>query len=140
MRVRQTSQQAYMQIMACGIVAKNQALAWATLRSAGKLTASEIGKLAKRRGLWRRLSELRSLGLARECGTRVCAVTGITAVVWEATMPTGVSESRRQRWYMALDERRDLVTMSLSSDSIKILIDRHGYKKLPSKVLFLPVG
>ena len=49
-----------------------------------RLTGSELNKFVRSPSGHKRLSELRSLGLVRECGKRKCQVTGHTATVWAA--------------------------------------------------------
>jgi hypothetical protein len=49
------------------------------------MTASEVADAAHVPGLWKRMSELRRIGVAREAGGRVCKVTGHTATLWELT-------------------------------------------------------
>jgi len=53
-----------------------------TLAKNGPLTGQEICKKAKTDGLWKRLSELETMGYVQTKGKRACRVTGRTSYVW----------------------------------------------------------
>lgn len=51
----------------------------------GPGTSKEMEQYTNLDGPWKRLSELRELGLVCEVGERVCRITGQIAIVWDVT-------------------------------------------------------
>ena len=76
---RNTSREAYESIL--GELPQRQQEAWELLKQFGPCTARELN--AHRDGIWKRLSELRAKGAAKEVGTRKCSVSGRNAIVWD---------------------------------------------------------
>lgn len=73
------------------------------------MTANELCRVAGAGGLWKRLSELKSLGLAEETTVRPCNVTGKSALVWKAIQPIGVLQRppkgpKPRVFYLSIDE------------------------------------
>lgn len=85
MRVRQTSHLAYSTIKNNGLLSKRRWEAYSALYEHGPITANELCQKAGVTGLWKRLSELKQAGLAKEVGQATCAVTGMTATLWDVT-------------------------------------------------------
>lgn len=76
--------------------------AWLWLRMSPKgLTAQELeAELAEAgdgRGYWRRLSELRNIGLVVEAGMRPCRITRRQAIVWKAVFVDPTPPNHRLR-------------------------------------------
>lgn len=94
--LKPTSMEARARLVTSGLLSDRQFLAWLTLDAKGPMTAQEIDKAAKTRGLWKRLSELRSLGLAVELPARPCRITKRLAVVWQATQPNGYPKPKKK--------------------------------------------
>lgn len=84
-----TSVAAYRHLVSSGILGETQLKAWWFLASEGPCTGRELSRVAGKDGLWKRISELKSLGLAKETGVRQCRITGMNAIVWAATIPQG---------------------------------------------------
>lgn len=85
MRVRRTSLLAYTAIKNNGLLSKRRWETYGALYEHGPVTASELCQKAGVTGLWKRLSELKQFGLVMEVGQRTCAVTGMTATLWDVT-------------------------------------------------------
>ena len=104
---RTTSLEAYADLVAGGVITERQALAWVTLHRDGPMTGRELDDAAGARGLWKRLSELKSLGLVEELAPRLCRVTRRAALVWRACSPVATVEptstaERRRTFYVTL--------------------------------------
>jgi hypothetical protein len=80
--MRKTSLEALKKLIATDSLGRLYVLVLDTLKAKGPLTGSEIDQATKRRGLWKRLSELRRLGLVEEFFVRECRVTGRKALTW----------------------------------------------------------
>jgi hypothetical protein len=83
--MRHTSLQAYADMLG-GTIGKRQLQAWVALQQWGPLTGQELDRYGEKRGLWKRLSELKSLGLVEELEPRTCRITGKAALVWRAVV------------------------------------------------------
>ena len=80
---RSTSRKAYREIVKEGKLGEMQKNALYQISTYGPMTAQELQESCPYwPGIWKRLSELRNLGLIEECGKRRCSVTGKTAIVW----------------------------------------------------------
>lgn len=104
---RTTSLEAYADLIAGGVITERQALAWVTLHRDGPMTGRELDEAAGARGLWKRLSELKSLGLVEELAPRLCRVSHRAALVWRACTPSipvvpFAEGERRRTFYVTL--------------------------------------
>lgn len=79
----QTSLDAYAHLIAAGILAERQVEAWIGLEQWGPMTGRELDEQLGKRGLYKRLSELKALGLVRERTVRLCRISHRAAIVWE---------------------------------------------------------
>jgi hypothetical protein len=86
---RQTIQDAILRLRDTRILGTRQLEAWSLLFNQGPMTASELERAAGLlgRGLHKRLSELKGLGLVSEKEVRHCRITGRNSIVWEAVQP-----------------------------------------------------
>jgi hypothetical protein len=108
--IRETSVEAYEAIQESGVLSKRRWQAYNYLFHNGPLTGQELCRQTGVNGLWKRLSELQEMGLAKECGERPCKVTGMTAILWDVTagMPRALqrtkAESAKQKVQRLLQE------------------------------------
>ncbi len=88
--MRRTSIQAYQYILSSGILGQRRTTAYRLLYANGPATAQELQKVSNVPGIWKRLSELREMGVAYEVQQRTCHATGRQAIEWDLTnaMPT----------------------------------------------------
>jgi hypothetical protein len=109
--LRETSLQAYAQLVRDGRISKAQLLAWSVLQQHGALTGRELDALAETAGLWKRLSELKRLGLIIEAGIRECRSSGRQALTWRIVTSEDFIQGlgrlqrktrARRRWWLAL--------------------------------------
>ena len=82
---RSTSTAAFNAIRASGMLSKRRWEAYEALHRHGPMTGQELARLTGTPGMWKRCSELETLGLARPLETRPCGVTGRDAIVWALT-------------------------------------------------------
>lgn len=80
--MKSTSLQAWEAITATRKISERQRQVIQILRHDGPSTGAEISQRAGVPGLWKRCSELKTMGVIREAGTRSCRVTGFNATVW----------------------------------------------------------
>ncbi len=78
-----TSLDAYAHLVVSGILSERRLEAWLALEQWGPMTARELDDQVKRRGLWKRLSELQRMGLVKERTVRLCRITHHSAIVWQ---------------------------------------------------------
>ena len=107
---RSTSREALAYIESSGILGKRRTQAYRFLFDHGPMTANELSQHAGNlSGLWKRLSELRSMGMVREMGERKCAITGRQAILWDVTekLPAGSYSAPTKK--PPLSELRDRV-------------------------------
>jgi len=121
--------QAYADLVAGGVITERQALAWVTLHRDGPMTGRELDEAAGARGLWKRLSELKSLGLVEELTPRLCRVSHRGALVWRACMPTVgpvatfAEQERRRTFWLALSlDRGTLFAAARSLEALRELL------------------
>ncbi len=104
--MRETSLQAYADLVRDGRISKQQLLAWTVLQMNGPLTGRELEREAEHRGLWKRLSELQKLGLVVVDSPRTCSVSGKWAVTWRIGGPLELPPKRkgkpRRRFWVAV--------------------------------------
>lgn len=81
--MRKTSLAALKKLKATRSLGKLYTLTLDTLAAKGPLTGQELDRAAKHKGLWKRLSELKAMGLIEEVEVRECKVTGRKALTWE---------------------------------------------------------
>lgn len=85
---RQTSREAYKQLIESGALKGNQALVLDQLIHCGPCTSGELLDRMKVDNVnaWRaRFTELQARGLIVESGSRACKITGRRAILWTAT-------------------------------------------------------
>lgn len=98
MTTRTTSRDAYELLIMSGELLGKQARIMDRLTTAGDATSGEVLQALKVRNVnaWRaRFTELQARGLIIEVGTRRCAVSGRTCVVWHATDRTKPMDVKR---------------------------------------------
>ena len=81
--MRATSLEAYKDIVNSGVLGKRQVEAYEVLYDHGPLTAGELVDESGVSGLWKRLSELRDMGIIEEVGKRKCRITGAVCIEWD---------------------------------------------------------
>lgn len=98
---RSTSVEVYHQIVENGLLTHQKALVYKHLYHHGPLTGRELTKALAEPGetatsYHKRLSELRDLGVVKECPVRECAVSGNAALTWDVTdaLPTKVQRAK----------------------------------------------
>ena len=105
-RVRQTSKNAHQELTKSGAVSGLQLVAWETLKQHGPLTARELDREAGTSGLWKRLSELKRLGMIAEDQIRECSVSGNFVLTWRITtplpLPQRVEKKKPRRFFLLL--------------------------------------
>jgi len=79
--MRETSIEGYRFALRSGLVGKKQQDVYRALSAAGPSTAQELSREIS--GAWKRLSELRDMGMVCEVGKRTCRVTGRQSIVWD---------------------------------------------------------
>ena len=83
--IRRTSLKAYEEIEAEGLLSRQRWETYKVLFHHGPLTAKQVTEAFGITGAWKRLPELRDLGVAEELGTAPCPVSGRQAIVWDVT-------------------------------------------------------
>jgi hypothetical protein len=83
--VRNTSQQAYNNLVANKVLPKRRREAYAYLYINGPCTAMQVEQGAGSRHINKRLSELRDMGVIEELGETTCPITGKQAILWDVT-------------------------------------------------------
>jgi len=139
---RITSIDAYHEIKRLGLLSERRWETYDLLTTCGPVTAKEMmeaGKLAgitshiRLYSLEKRLPELRSMGVVREVGTRVCSVTSQTAIVWEVTehLPGKLPTTKRVK-----SEGADLAALQADNEQLRkmLRILNARYKKLLAKI------
>jgi hypothetical protein len=102
---------AYRKIKAQGLLNNMRWAVYNALFHDGPATAKELCKdnPAIEDNGWKRLSELKDLGVVKEVGRRKCSITGQTTTVWDVTSKTPQEEvvrppTRMQRLAKDLDK------------------------------------
>lgn len=85
--MRATSLRAYEEIRENGKLSERRWQAFDALFHHGPCTGQELCKIVGIPGLWKRLSELKRLGFAQEVGEKICTVTGMESIAWDAITP-----------------------------------------------------
>ena len=84
---RRTSAATFHAIVSSGKLSAQRKLVFEMLQLHGPCTASELNKRAgdRLKGIqaWKRLSELRNMGIVAELNPRPCTVTGQTVIEWD---------------------------------------------------------
>ncbi len=83
MPTRRTSRKALEYLVTTGLLGKRQMQSYRILFAYGPLTAQELARHVP--SGWKRLPELRSMGLVDEVGERRCTVTSRTVILWDVT-------------------------------------------------------
>lgn len=83
--VRQTSAEALLAVLAAGYIADRQKVVLQVLSEHGAQTAGQITSRHGVAGAWKRLSELKALGLVKEAYIAKDERTGKRAIVWTYT-------------------------------------------------------
>jgi hypothetical protein len=83
--MRETSNAAYQAIKASGLLSSRREQAYDITYEHGPGTAGELRKKSGVDGLWKRLTELRDMGLVYEVQERQCAVTDKVVIEWDTT-------------------------------------------------------
>lgn len=96
--IRDTSIKAYHEIQTSGLLGKRQKQAYNVLFEHGPMTGNELSKAMGMPGQWKRMSELKKRGLAKEVGERPCSVTGVNCIIWDVTanLPVKPEASKRK--------------------------------------------
>jgi len=94
---RPTSTIAYNAIRESGTLSKRRWEAYEALFRHGPMTGQELAQLTSTPGMWKRCSELETLGLVRPLTTRPCGVTGREAIVWTLTDATAPLDTAQKR-------------------------------------------
>jgi hypothetical protein len=114
-QTRTTSLDAILKLRDTKILGARQLEAWSVLFEKGPMTANEMEQAAGifGRGLHKRLSELKSLGLVKEKEVRHCRVTRCSAIVWQATQPDPSRRIERpkkpRQFVVGIDEKGEPV-------------------------------
>jgi hypothetical protein len=83
--MRHTSIIAFRKFQASGMAKTRRGEAYVMLYHRGPLTGSELAYYCRVPGMWKRLSELKTMGIAIEVGTRVCTRTRAVVYEWDVT-------------------------------------------------------
>lgn len=81
---KKTSLAAILKLTKTGAVADQQMIAWRTLYERRPMTGRELQAVTGIDGIWKRLSELKAIGLVVEHEIKICTVTGRSAIAWRA--------------------------------------------------------
>lgn len=88
---RETSRQAYNEIVENGLLSERKMQVYKTLFFNPGITQnechaviSEFNKITKQ-SIGPRFAELLRIGVIKECGKRVCSITGKTCLIWRTT-------------------------------------------------------
>ena len=122
--MRDTSRQAYVDLLASHKIGDTQKTVLLTLIDSGPMTGAELNDALKSHSAHKRLSELERLGAIRAGNPRPCRVTGKEAISWEPTGTISVPEAKRtaamtpsrNQIKSALTELRRLVREARVSD------------------------
>lgn len=105
--IKQTSLASHADLVRNGTLGKLQLLAWTVLQqSRNGLTGAEVERAGGKSGLWKRLSELKKLGVIQESEVRECSITGRMALTWKISTPIPVPQISkrktrdRRRWFL----------------------------------------
>ncbi len=126
--MRTTSIDAYNAIKNNGYLSKTRFAVYNALFEKGPLTGAEVDDLLKKDGgrghYHKRLSELLEFGVAKNCGERVCAVTGHTAVTWDVTetVPTSKLKPKLRK----RPSKNDMVAASEFSKYLMFAMKQKG--------------
>jgi hypothetical protein len=82
---RETSKQAFQEILESGALGESQKKVFQAIFEAGDATGRELNDRLQSQSAHKRLSELQDMGLIREFKTRPCRVTGHDSIAWEIT-------------------------------------------------------
>lgn len=117
MGVRDTSLQAYTDIIESGRIGDIQKMVYEGVYKFGPCTSSElyqhmsVGQNVQHSNIRARLGELRDMGAVCELNKRKCAVTDKTVLTWDVTMempdPSKRKLSKKDKISKLLDELRD---------------------------------
>lgn len=137
MTVRDTSIEAFKEILESGELGEMQRIVYEHLYMHGPCTASELFHFmsqAKRNpthsNITTRLGELRDSGAVKECGKRECQVTGRKVLTWDVTMDMPVKTrklSKAEKKEQILSELRDLYS-KINGKELKASITRIANK------------
>lgn len=113
MTTRETSREAYHQLVATGVLRGQQERVLSTLVRKGPSTSGELFAFMEIENVnaWRaRITELQGRGLIVEVGQRKCKITGRTALVWDYSGRTKPLEAKHRT---SSKELRDLLKRAL---------------------------
>lgn len=132
MTTRETSREAYDQLVESGALKGKQAKALEQIVAHGPATSGEIiQRLGPNVNLWRaRFTELAARGLIVETGQRKCTVTGRTALVWEYS---GRTKPLAPKHRAGAKELRSLLKRVVSACEVR------GETFAPSKTLIADI-
>lgn len=116
---RETSLEAYTQMVESGKLRGKQAEALAAIMKHGPATSAEIiQRLGTNVNLWRaRFTELAARGLITEVGSRKCTVTGRTALVWLWSGRTKPLKAKHRLGTAALRK--------IANEAVQLLLEHH---------------
>lgn len=89
--IRDTSKEAYAEVMSSGYVGRKQKEVYASLYENGPVTGGELhyrmslSRNPSHSNIVTRLGELRDIGIVREFPKRTCSKSGYQAYVWDVT-------------------------------------------------------
>ncbi len=83
--MRSTSIESYRDLVGSGRIGKLQQDVYNVVFNDGPGTAKELARVSGIDGFWKRLSELRRVGVVEEMGKRTCSITGKKAIVWKTS-------------------------------------------------------
>lgn len=116
--VRDTSLQAYRDIIDSGRIGEVQKMVYEGLYKFGPCTSSELyehmstGQNVQHSNIRARLGELRDMGAVKEGNKRKCAVTSKTVLTWDVTMQIPSKQckklSKKEKIDKVLDKLRSL--------------------------------
>ena len=113
---RETSVEAYHDVMECGFVGRRQRDVYSILYEHGPLVGSAVASLWKERNkgeshsetIRNRLTELRDMGAVYEVGTTKDDFTGRRVILWDVTRDKPVKRSKR------LTGRKELLALRIA--------------------------
>lgn len=133
MPVRQTSKDAFKEVMESGVVGDKQRYYYDLLYKYGPCTANELLQYGKRSNINQanvttRLGELRDMGVVRELDKRECEVTLMKCLVWDVTDKKPIKAPKKltkaQKKDLVLSELRELYSKESTGTQTKKAITR----------------
>lgn len=124
--IRQTSIEAYQTIKENGLLSKRRMEVYEELYKNGPLTPKQISVSLKGHpnfGYWKRLSELREMGIVSEVGKVECPYTKQTVILWDVNdrLPEKIEKVKKQKTILVTkDQIHDALDKVFSEEQFSL--------------------